>query len=89
MKHNGGKIRIILRRAQADMSIINAPILLFLLIKETGWLWWYSLAAVASMLSRVFDFKVIFGQEWDAIFMKSKVFQDLVNDVRQIKEKIK
>lgn len=85
MKNNGGKIRIILRRAQADASIINVPILLYFLIKDTGWLWWYSIILIVGILYRIYDTKVIFGQEWDAIFTKSKVFRELINDVKQIK----
>lgn len=89
MKYNGGKIRINLRRAQSDASIINAPILLYFLINDTGWLWWYSLVALAFISYRIIDFKTVLGQEWDVILTKSKVFQSLVNDVKEIKEKIK
>lgn len=85
MKNNIGKVRTIFNRARTDATAFQLLMIGYLFVKEAGWHWWYIPVVVLFILYRVYDTRKILGQEWDFIFEKSRIFQELVNDVKQIK----
>ena len=68
---------MLVKRQQTYLSIVQAAMIAYLFIKDTGWQWYYWLFVVLYPVWMYFDSRFIHGKEIDYEYQKSRMFRDI------------
>lgn len=81
-------IRVAILRSTFLISIYNIAMVTYLFTREAGFHWWYLFAFVGFFVLVIVDILIIYPAELNMHYRNSSDFQELVSDVKDIKERL-
>jgi len=87
-KFNISIIRIAVQRSVFIISIYNIAMIAYLFTREAGFHWWYLFGVVGWFVLVIIDILIIYPAELNMHYRNSSDFQELVSDIKQIKERL-
>ncbi len=81
-----GKLRIAILRSTFLFSLQTWMMIVYSIIRDTGFLWWYALVPIGIISWMIFDMVIIWKQELEISLKDNKEWRELRTEIKELKE---
>ena len=85
-KNMVGKLRIAILRSTFLFSLQTWAMIVYSIIRDTGFLWWYVLVPIGIISWMIFDMVIIWKQELEISLKDNKEWRELRTEIKELKE---